>query len=254
MYCKNCGSELNESVKFCENCGTKVNEDFTTVVQSVVKNATDKVKENEFVKSVKQDIENSQSLNIIKDKAKEGFNSAVDKAKEASQNFKAMDSEEKKNSIINNIKKTLNDLSKVKTISVIASILLTLTLFLPMVKLYGEALTMKELFRMIDSSMESAIGFVGFLYAITIIWAMIPKKWAAIVGAVNALLPILISFAFIIDCVSESAYRLGFGGFLMALLSILVFVLSVVKLIILLREKRKNRINDDMNQPSDIVM
>ena len=98
--CPNCNAVIEGgSASFCHFCGTKIKNDIVkqeSSVQNILKSATDKVRENEFVKSVKQDIENSQSLNILKDKAKEGFNSAVDMAKGASQNVKAMNSAKKK--------------------------------------------------------------------------------------------------------------------------------------------------------------
>lgn len=98
--CPNCNAIMeDENALFCYLCGAKIQNDIPKQVESfqnVVKNVTDKVKENDFVKSVKQDFENSQSLNIIKDKAKEGFNSAVDIAKGASENVRAMDPAKKK--------------------------------------------------------------------------------------------------------------------------------------------------------------
>ncbi|MCH5316491.1 MAG: zinc ribbon domain-containing protein [Eubacterium sp.] len=100
ILCPNCNAVIEDkNASFCHICGAKINGDTVkqeATVQSFVKNAADKVRENEFVKSVKQDIENSQSLNILKDKAKEGFNSAVDMAKGASQNVKSMDPAKKK--------------------------------------------------------------------------------------------------------------------------------------------------------------
>lgn len=73
ILCPNCNTVIeDENASFCHICGVKINDDITkqeATVQSIVKNAADKVRENEFVKSVKQDFENSQSLNILRDKA-----------------------------------------------------------------------------------------------------------------------------------------------------------------------------------------
>ena len=75
IVCPSCGEAIeNEGAVFCSSCGAKLNE--TSVLeksnaQNHVQNAVDKLKENEFVKSVKQDFENSQSVNMVKDKVKD---------------------------------------------------------------------------------------------------------------------------------------------------------------------------------------
>lgn len=102
--CPNCGAVIeDENALFCYSCGAIIKNDFAkqeASVQSIIKNTADKVKENEFVKSVKQDLENSQSLNVIKNKAQEGFNSAVDVAKGATQKVKSMNAAKKTMAVI----------------------------------------------------------------------------------------------------------------------------------------------------------
>lgn len=96
--CNNCGQTYDEDMNFCPQCGGTLEEIIETVEESntVCTNCNADIEdENDLVKSVKQNIENSQPINIIKDKAKEGFNNAVDMAKDASQNVKAMESNKK---------------------------------------------------------------------------------------------------------------------------------------------------------------
>ena len=93
VFCSNCGQKIQEDAVFCFNCGANVtgvpfnsNPAVTNIpienqAQRIPKvNIADtfnKVKDNEFVKSVKNDVGNSQSLNIIKNKV----DSTVQKAK-----------------------------------------------------------------------------------------------------------------------------------------------------------------------------
>lgn len=70
IVCSNCNTIIEEgNVSFCPNCGTNLCIQKANV-QASVKEVVNKVKENEFVKSVKQDVGNSQSINLIKDKVK----------------------------------------------------------------------------------------------------------------------------------------------------------------------------------------
>ena len=93
MFCSNCGKEIQEGDVFCNNCGVNIaslsatcenpstDEDMKNQeIDQSKDNLADilnKVKENEFVKSVKSDVGNSQSLNVIKEKVA----STVEKAK-----------------------------------------------------------------------------------------------------------------------------------------------------------------------------
>lgn len=82
--CRNCGKAIeNESALFCSGCGAEIGGD-TEVTKSNIKDAVqtsvEKLKENEFVKSVKNDIQNSQSVSMIKDKVKDATDSLKNKA------------------------------------------------------------------------------------------------------------------------------------------------------------------------------
>ena len=86
MFCSNCGKQLPEGSAFCSGCGAQIKNQAVASEQenSPQKNAVNldgiknnltngvqKVKDNEFVKSVKEDIGNSASINIINDKVNE---------------------------------------------------------------------------------------------------------------------------------------------------------------------------------------
>ena len=84
VVCPNCGKEIeNESASFCFDCGAKLNgstEDKKANFKDTVQSSVDKLKESEFVKSVKNDLQNSQSVSLIKNKAIETANTVKIKA------------------------------------------------------------------------------------------------------------------------------------------------------------------------------
>lgn len=86
--CSNCGKPIEDAnAKFCYNCGVRIDSELVskkTDTQKSVKNVTKKLLNNEFVKSVKQDFENSQSLGIVKEKVKDTAKSVKNKAPEVS--------------------------------------------------------------------------------------------------------------------------------------------------------------------------
>ncbi len=73
--CPNCGKEIeNEEAAFCSGCGAKIDsitEVNKTNIKDTIQTSVDKLKDNEFVKSVRNDFQNSQSVGIIKDKVKD---------------------------------------------------------------------------------------------------------------------------------------------------------------------------------------
>ncbi len=74
VICNNCKTIINDTdATFCPNCGAKVAK---SSIQDSLKKATQKVNDNEFVQSVKQDVGSSQTLNMIKNKTKSLFNKA----------------------------------------------------------------------------------------------------------------------------------------------------------------------------------
>lgn len=86
IVCPKCNVFIDKNAAFCPNCGTKIGIESSSArienFQNGFKDAVNKVKKNEFVKSVKQDVGNSQSINIIRDKVK----STADKVKTADTN------------------------------------------------------------------------------------------------------------------------------------------------------------------------
>ena len=98
MFCSNCGAQLSDGAAFCSNCGARINTvQEPTVQEPTVQNqvvqqprinvegirsniaeGVQKVKENELVKSVKQDLGNSSTVNVIKTKV----SSTAEKVKE----------------------------------------------------------------------------------------------------------------------------------------------------------------------------
>lgn len=78
--------------------------------------------------------------------------------------------------------------------------------------------------------------------AIAIIWAAIPKMWAAVVGIIYALPLIFWAYVTLISVqeTTEAELELLSGGFVFRqYLSILLFVLSIVKLILTIRDKKR---------------
>ncbi len=63
--CPNCGKEIeNEEAAFCSGCGAKIDsitEVNKTNIKDTIQTSVDKLKDNEFVKSVRNDFQNSQS-------------------------------------------------------------------------------------------------------------------------------------------------------------------------------------------------
>ncbi len=73
--CIKCNSSIDDDAVFCPNCGEKIETETVDIgsnnsVQENIKNTVNKVNNNEFVESVKQDVKNSQSIGIIKDQVK----------------------------------------------------------------------------------------------------------------------------------------------------------------------------------------
>lgn len=73
--CLNCGNETeNTNAEFCSVCGSQMYENTETQNKNVADNEStpvNRLKENEFFKSVKSDFQNSQSVNLVKEKVKD---------------------------------------------------------------------------------------------------------------------------------------------------------------------------------------
>lgn len=77
--CSSCNAIVESNMLFCPNCGSKIREKKDNIsskvdIKNSVKDVVEKVKDNEFIQSVKQDVGNSQSINMIKNKVKETSN------------------------------------------------------------------------------------------------------------------------------------------------------------------------------------
>lgn len=71
--CNVCNGTFDTDANFCPNCGAKIGAESQVHKEHFekdFKDAINKVKQNEFVKSVKQDVGNIQSFNMIKGKIK----------------------------------------------------------------------------------------------------------------------------------------------------------------------------------------
>ena len=109
---------------------------------------------------------------------------------------------------------------------------------LPVAKYHGEGITMAKAMKLAGADgMASALGVIVVLYAVSAVWAAIPKKWAAIVGMIYGLLPLVMSIA---QVNSWKAARLDLTlcANLMVPVSVCVVVLSLVKLIVLPKTRK----------------
>ena len=120
-------------------------------------------------------------------------------------------------------------------------LLLTLAWFLPVVKFAGKSIRFMEVFEeMGSSSSDAQAGFwmMVVLCAISAIWLLIPKKWAAIVGMIYHLIPMILCFVQVSDWKSHDS-SLAIGGALLIPLAIIAFVLCIAKLVVLIKEKKQ---------------
>ena len=104
--------------------------------------------------------------------------------------------------------------------------------FLPVAKIYGESYTMLEAMKASGQDMTGMLVFIVILYALSVVWAAIPKKWAAVTGMLYGLLPMIIAIAQVSDWRSNKL-TLTAGANLMIPVAVCVVVLSLVKLIVL---------------------
>lgn len=80
--CSNCGYTFDGPGNFCPQCGARIEEISYSQESETPNNVEDeekKIKDNEFVQALKQDVGNSQSINMIKNK----FESTSEKIKSA---------------------------------------------------------------------------------------------------------------------------------------------------------------------------
>lgn len=73
IACPNCNMVLNGDFAFCPSCGAKISENTQNEQNNILNSigeVVNDVKNNDFIKSVKQDLDNSESINMVKDRVK----------------------------------------------------------------------------------------------------------------------------------------------------------------------------------------
>ena len=148
----------------------------------------------------------------------------------------------------------------VSKVCAVLATLTTLMWFLPLVSVFGESL---NIFGLVDfSSSDQAAGWwiTVVLYAVSVIWAVIPEKWSVIVGMIYS----LFMTTFSIGQVSEwnSDYLdLAIGGKLLIPLSVFVLIASAMRLNLVLKDAKQGNASakqsntgekpDDVNEKQD---
>lgn len=78
-FCQNCGTPITQGSAFCPGCGAQTGGGSFNAFSSMgnaVDGAVNKVKNSEFVNSVRHDVGNSQSINYVKSRVKSAANNA----------------------------------------------------------------------------------------------------------------------------------------------------------------------------------
>lgn len=78
-FCPKCGTPITQGSAFCPGCGAQVgHSDFNAFssMGNAVDGAVNKVKNSEFISSVRHDVGNSQSINYVKRRVKSAANNA----------------------------------------------------------------------------------------------------------------------------------------------------------------------------------
>ena len=145
------------------------------------------------------------------------------------------------------MKELINKIAEKKTgfvsaVTAFLALILTFTWFMPVVKYHSMTFTMLGTLK--ESSGDNSEVLAAFIFAIvlcalSIIWAAIPKLWAAIVGVLYSILPMALCIGQVNDW--KKHFDLAIGGSLMKPLSILVVLLSIVKLVVVIMEKKKRQ-------------
>ena len=132
-------------------------------------------------------------------------------------------------------------------LTILTVALMIISLFLPAVKVLGESFNYFEL-EEVDNS-EGLFAMVFISCAISLIFPLIQKKWAAIVGAVYAIYPIVLFVGQTIDWCNRDFMSPMFGSLLISFLSIVVLVLNVAKFILLLKTKKQAKAETIITTP-----
>ena len=153
------------------------------------------------------------------------------------------------NQTINNVKKISKATLIVTLINVFVAILMTLSWFLPIFSIDGETYGLLDIMADDMSSFFTDEGGKDFLiliaiYAVTIVWAAFPKMWAGIVGTIYEIPLILVTslFYYVIhdpDYINPDSGILPGSFNFKFYASILLLILSVVKLVFTIKDKKK---------------
>lgn len=129
----------------------------------------------------------------------------------------------------------------VTLINVIVALAMVISCFLPIMLIDGETY---GVFR--DINEPDFFEEIGFIYLlgivspniIAIVWAAIPKKWAAVVGIIYAI-PLILWSSFILYVILQVSGFLTGTFVFRTYSSILLLVLSIIKLIFINIDKKK---------------
>ena len=144
----------------------------------------------------------------------------------------------------------------VTAVCTILALLSTLTWFMPTVSVLGESYSMLDTMSLAEElgANEAELGQVraGFwavviVCAVSVVWAAIPTLWSAIVGPIYALTPMVLCAAQVNDW--KQNFTLAIGGNLMVPLAVLVFAVSIIKLILIIIEEKREKRNAGVVQP-----
>ena len=149
---------------------------------------------------------------------------------------------------MNNLKDKLTnnnlDVKRIVTLLYpLSALLLTLCWFLPVAKIFGESYSMLKLLKEAgNGEAKAGFWFIVILCAVSIVWAVLSKKWAAIAGAIYTILPMIFCIVQVSDWKSKKL-DLAVGANLLIPLSILVFVLALAKLLFVIQDGRQAGMN-----------
>ena len=140
---------------------------------------------------------------------------------------------------IKTVKKSSKATLIVTLLNVFAAVMMTISWFLPIASDHGESYSLfNSIYMEPDSDAVAYFWICAAIYAVSIIWAAIPKMWAAIVATIYVFLPASLCY-FIAGMCLLADLNLGVGSVFMVIFSSLLIVLSFVKLVFAIKDKKK---------------
>lgn len=133
-------------------------------------------------------------------------------------------------------KSSVNPVRLVTLLTTLAALLAFVLLFLPVVKALGSTFTFSQVEKMADT--EGIFAMLLVFFGISVIWAVIPKKWAAVVGAIYGLLPALLMISQTLDWKKQDHMSPTAASTFICIFSVAFIVLSIAKLVILIKNKK----------------